>query len=154
MKILEYEPSLFPKQDIVKVLQEVNAFYRPTLETRILNKSNLNSFEEYLDKVLTHGHVFIAQENAEIAGLVIFYANDTVKSKGFIPLVAIRENFQGRGLGKLLMTETLKTIKKNGMQKVLINTWSQNVRAISLYKNLGFVPVLENTDEIKMKIIL
>jgi ribosomal protein S18 acetylase RimI-like enzyme len=49
----------------------------------------------------------------------------------------ILPEYQGNGLSKMLMSETLKVIKQKGFQ-VKLEVHSNNFKAINLYKKFGF----------------
>ena len=50
----------------------------------------------------------------------------------------ILPEFQGQGLSKLLMTESLKFVKEKGCQ-VKLEVHRSNLKAINLYKKAGFI---------------
>jgi len=49
----------------------------------------------------------------------------------------ILPDFQGKGLSKILLKESLKFVKESGMQ-VKLEVHSSNIKAINLYNNFGF----------------
>ena len=52
--------------------------------------------------------------------------------------LGIRKEFWGRGLGKKLLEEGLKTAGKMGYERVELGVYESNVRAIHLYESAGF----------------
>jgi ribosomal protein S18 acetylase RimI-like enzyme len=50
----------------------------------------------------------------------------------------ILPEYQGQGLSKILLSESLKFVKENGAQ-VKLEVHSGNLKAINLYKKFGFV---------------
>jgi len=70
---------------------------------------------------------------------------------------AITPAFQGRGLSKLLLRESLKIAKQTGLQ-IKLEVHHDNAKAISLYKNSGFkrlgdydVFIIRDLQEIKIE---
>lgn len=59
---------------------------------------------------------------------------------GRVHWVAIRAAFQGRGLGKTLMSYGLQELKRLNHQGALLETQSKREAAIGLYLKYGFVP--------------
>ncbi len=56
----------------------------------------------------------------------------------FLHHFGIHPDFQGQGLSKILMDETLKEIKKTGFQ-VKLEVHKENLKALSLYRKYGFI---------------
>lgn len=48
-------------------------------------------------------------------------------------------DFRGRGLGRRLAVETIRAAKAAGMERIELEVFASNERAIALYKSLGFV---------------
>ncbi|PIN89932.1 hypothetical protein COU60_02460 [Candidatus Pacearchaeota archaeon CG10_big_fil_rev_8_21_14_0_10_34_76] len=52
--------------------------------------------------------------------------------------MAVRKGFQGKGYSKLLIKKVISLAKKNSSKGILLNVWSRNFKAISLYNQTGF----------------
>lgn len=48
-------------------------------------------------------------------------------------------DFRGRGLGRRLAVETIRAARAAGMERIELEVFASNDRAIALYKSLGFV---------------
>jgi ribosomal protein S18 acetylase RimI-like enzyme len=57
---------------------------------------------------------------------------------GHIPQVTIAPDFQGRGLGTLLIGQALQSLSDMGCQQVSLSVTRANHKALSLYQHLGF----------------
>jgi ribosomal protein S18 acetylase RimI-like enzyme len=57
---------------------------------------------------------------------------------GHIPQVTIAPDFQGRGLGTVLIGQALQALSDKGCQHVSLSVTCANRKALSLYRNLGF----------------
>ena len=55
-----------------------------------------------------------------------------------LPLVAVRSDRRGIGVGKRVMHEALKWLSAQGAETVVVTTQLSNVGAIRLYESLGF----------------
>lgn len=53
--------------------------------------------------------------------------------------LAVRPDFQGRGLGSALVTDLLRHVRTRGRARVTVNTQSDNPASQALYRRLGFV---------------
>lgn len=83
--------------------------------------------------------LFDGEELIAIGG---FYRHEPIKAfhKGTVWSVFVREQHQGKGLGRRLMEEVIAEAKKmKGLESILIGVSSNNPKAISLYRNLGFI---------------
>ena len=47
--------------------------------------------------------------------------------------------FRGRGLGRRLAVETIRAARAAGMERIELEVFASNARAIALYQSLGFV---------------
>jgi ribosomal-protein-alanine N-acetyltransferase len=79
--------------------------------------------------------------------------------------ITVRRDFQGQGLGRILLDEVVAVCRKMGMLSVMLEVRPTNVPAIRLYASYGFVqigrrknyyPAADNTreDAIVMRLML
>lgn len=69
---------------------------------------------------------------------------------GRIHWVAIRPQWQGRGLSKPLMSITLLRLLALGHDRAVLGTAASRVAAISLYQKCGFLPQIHDPKEEKV----
>ncbi|NVN99887.1 MAG: GNAT family N-acetyltransferase [Geobacteraceae bacterium] len=81
--------------------------------------------------------VLVAEHDGEAAGYTSCHINPD--GSGQIGLVGVGENFQGKGLGKSLISESLRWFASQGCSKVLVVTQGKNVGAQRLYQKNGFL---------------
>jgi ribosomal protein S18 acetylase RimI-like enzyme len=74
-------------------------------------------------------------DNALI-GFVSYFFNGV--QAGEINLMVIKEKYQGKGYGKLLLHDAITQITGAGAQKIYLNVLKENNAAKSLYKSCGF----------------
>jgi ribosomal protein S18 acetylase RimI-like enzyme len=61
------------------------------------------------------------------------------------PLIAdvmVDPGLQGRGIGRRLMAESVRTLRERGESVIVLNVTEGNARAVGLYERLGFVRTL------------
>ncbi|MEI8239701.1 MAG: GNAT family N-acetyltransferase [Actinomycetota bacterium] len=58
--------------------------------------------------------------------------------QGFLQRLAVRPDAQRRGLGRALVLDSLRWAARWRVDRVLVNTHTTNVAALSLYEGLGF----------------
>jgi ribosomal protein S18 acetylase RimI-like enzyme len=63
------------------------------------------------------------------------------KFAGYINGLSVQQDYQGRGLGRLLMCHSLSHLRELGCRQVCLTTGSENYRAQNLYYSLRFALV-------------
>lgn len=63
---------------------------------------------------------------------------DVCKHSGSLG-VGVLDEYRGRGVGELLMRAALQKAKSKGLTRIELTVRENNIRAIELYKKLGFV---------------
>jgi len=118
------------------------------LQNRIFTGSwgySPNSVDEikyYLD--FTHcrvSDVLLLKKEAEEIGYLWVHpsvASETVQKKGRIHMFGIIPEFQGKGLGKMLLRIGLERMKEQGYKTVDLTVDEDNRPAVTLYDSMGF----------------
>ena len=78
---------------------------------------------------------FVAIENNCVIGCVILVPLNNEKSKAQLMQMAVETDFQGKGIGRLLVKELLKFSKQNNIREISCHARSN---VLNFYKNLGF----------------
>ena len=52
--------------------------------------------------------------------------------------VAVLKDYQGKGIGKIMMKECIVWCKEHGIEQIELEVVTENNRAISMYKSFGF----------------
>lgn len=86
----------------------------------------------------------IIKKNDQVIGVVIYYKEN---SKYLIDLIYIKDKYQNLGIGHNIIKNLIDNQKKN---KTQLEVLKSNIKAIKLYKNLGF----QITSETKNKYIM
>lgn len=81
--------------------------------------------------------VLVADQDGTAAGYTSCHINPD--GSGQIGLVGVGDQFQGKGLGKSLIAESLRWFASQGCSKVLVVTQGKNVGAQRLYQKQGFL---------------
>ncbi|MDP3184422.1 MAG: GNAT family N-acetyltransferase, partial [Anaerolineales bacterium] len=53
--------------------------------------------------------------------------------------LAVRQEAQGYGVGRALVSDLLQTLARRGAWRLTVNTQEDNASSLSLYKKLGFI---------------
>jgi ribosomal-protein-alanine N-acetyltransferase len=90
----------------------------------------LNLYETYPQTFL------VALENELVVGYVI---SRVVKTSGHIIAIAVTPEKRRKEIGKTLMMEAMKRLKRSGANNVWLEVRISNKDAIEFYKKMGFV---------------
>lgn len=101
------------------------------------------------------GEIFYAWYGDEIVGTVSLMKIDETCFE--LTKMAVSENFQGLGIGKLLMENCLDFAKKAGIKQIIIYSNRRLERAVDMYRKFGFLemdlgPVIYQRADIKMRL--
>jgi ribosomal protein S18 acetylase RimI-like enzyme len=67
---------------------------------------------------------------------------ETSVRKAHLAQLAVAPDFQGRGLGRLLLTRTLERLTEMGYDGLSLMVSRDNRRALDLYRSMGFALVI------------
>ncbi len=132
-----YFQLLTPKQngdiDFKKfIIEEINSdeeyFYEIVMEKEAL-KIEGGSSSSKCEKAVAYILCFLKDKSD-------FYKENKV---GYIDGVYVDEYCRGKGLGRLLMNHAEEFCKANDVNNISLSVKFKNVKAVSLYKELGFV---------------
>ena len=87
--------------------------------------------------------------DAPVGTASAWYKNDhRGLDNGLIHWVAVRPNYQGKGLGKAVLACALEKLSL-WHERAMLGTQSKRLPAIALYLDIGFLPDLQNPDVIE-----
>ncbi|WP_163100440.1 GNAT family N-acetyltransferase [Peribacillus alkalitolerans] len=103
----------------------------------------LKEYEEYLENTRKEENsiILVAKIDDEIVSIASINSSQKARTKHVGTLgIVVAEQYCGFGLGRILMAELIEWARNNGVtKKVSLVTREDNIRAIELYKKLGFV---------------
>ena len=105
--------------------------------SEIIKKVFCNPWSDsYLKKITDQypNGFFVAEKNKEIVGFVMGYEKE--KGLGWIKIIAVDPEYQGQGIGSLLMNFIVE--KLISFPKIGLRVRTNNEKAIVFYQNLGF----------------
>jgi len=74
------------------------------------------------------------------ATVVGYAVSGRAGTAGYLQRLAVRPAAQGRGMGRALVTDGLRWMRRRGATHALVNTQMANERALQLYLAVGFRP--------------
>ena len=72
--------------------------------------------------------------NEPVGCLKLYEMQDEVGIYGFV----VRSAYRGRGYGRQMLEETIRTIQASSQKKIMLEVDTQNANAIGLYRSCGF----------------
>jgi ribosomal-protein-alanine N-acetyltransferase len=70
--------------------------------------------------------------------MIAFAISGRTSSSGYIQRIAVDPSAQRRGLGRLLVIDSLEWMLRRKVGRAMVNTAAANHRAIALYRSIGF----------------
>jgi RimJ/RimL family protein N-acetyltransferase len=128
--IISYAKTMFASTDQLLTTPEE---YTITLEDeKVWINNSSNKFNSI---------ILIAELNNQVIGLLDFATKGKKKMSHIGELgVSVHPAYQGYGVGQKLIETFLKwAISNEQIEKVFLNVFATNKRAINLYKKLGFI---------------
>ena len=118
---LNYSPSLRP-------LSKTKEYYFRYLKSDLKDKERA---------------IFIAMEDKKIIGMILgkYYKPIPIskfKKKGYISNLYFDKKYRKKGIGKKLVMQTMRWLKKQGVAYISLEIHSKNLATQRLYKKFGF----------------
>ena len=142
MNIRKYQPS--DRDEVVGItLQVYGAISRDGAIERRFGLLNGVSWQQRktdeidADLCTNPDGVFVAEENGELRGFITTTIDQRTRT-GHIVNMAVAADWQGRGIGKRLMTTALDYFRQSGMIYAKIETAAANPVGQSFYARMGF----------------
>lgn len=147
MKIIKIENSNNNLEKcVIEFLKKIDSLFKIPLSRKI-------NLEEYSKKIIRNADVFLALDNESIVGIVVGYNNDKEFKISNMSILAVLNEYQGKGVARRLVNNFLDLAKNKKMEKVKLST--VDARALKLYESLNFKIVREENEvyylELKLK---
>lgn len=88
-----------------------------------------------IDDYLSRGIIYICKTN-EIVGIYVLIR--TRPNTMELINIAVKENMQGKGIGKKLVLHAIKTAKEEGIKTLEVGTGNSSLGQLALYQKCGF----------------
>ena len=128
---INYHINVSDLDSIVKHLLICDDYFEPPLSSYV-------NIQEYGKKLLGKAINFEAWHNNELIGLVSVYFNDTTNKIAFISNVSIDAGYQKKGIASILLKTAIAYGTDLGFSSLKLEVQPKNIKAVNLYKKLGF----------------
>ncbi|MBU0992617.1 MAG: GNAT family N-acetyltransferase [Proteobacteria bacterium] len=130
-----YDPETEDIETIRTIIQKTGFFHDYEVAVAV------ELIEERLQKGPYSGYEFVFLESdGKVLGYACYGLIPCTKNSYDLYWIAVEPDFQKKGLGKIILTETEKLIRHNGGKRVYIDTSdsSKYQKTFSFYKNNGY----------------
>jgi ribosomal protein S18 acetylase RimI-like enzyme len=83
--------------------------------------------------------VIVAYEGGKIVGHCDVCQHNQDLEAAYVGLLGVNPAFQGKGYGKAMLIEAAETAAKAGLRRIDLHTWAGNLKAMPLYKRVGYM---------------
>lgn len=133
------------KMKVEELLTLVQLFNYNDVDAMIIEKTEaiLNNTESifalYVDeRLIGELHAKYRSEDALVANLY---------KRAYLFAYRIHKNYQGKGWGKILLTEVIDNLEKEGYKEFTVGVEDDNVLARHIYETCGFTEIIERKKE-------
>lgn len=110
--------------------------------------------EDYAKKLVTHALRYEAWIKDSLIGLLAGYCNDAERSMAYVSNLSIIKDYEGHGIARHLMGSFIERARDSGFQRISLEVFSEDQRAIRFYERSGFVPARQSTQFTMMNLML
>ena len=132
----EYMLNSSDAKSIERHLYECDKKFIPPLSERV-------SLQEYSNKLAEHADRFEFWDNTRLVALLAAYLNTPDRQVGFISSVSVCTDFEGRGLGSILLNKCCAHARSKGFRFINLEVGAANIKAINFYIKNGFEVIRE-----------
>ncbi|MHA1638065.1 MAG: GNAT family N-acetyltransferase [Candidatus Thorarchaeota archaeon] len=82
--------------------------------------------------------ILVAYDGDKIVGYCNVCTGELDPEAAYVGLLGVDPAYQGKGYGKFMLIEAAETAAKAGMRRIDLHTWGGNLKAMPLYKRIGY----------------
>lgn len=142
MNTFHYNLEKPDRKDLENFLTEVDTDFPTPISAK-------TPITDYVKKVLDKADIWSCIYDEELAGISIFYCNDSNSLMAYESLLSVKKEFRGKGVAEILIKKTLDFIRAKQFKGIFLFT--ENPIALKLYKKMGF-KVTENIGAEKFRL--
>jgi len=125
--------------DIRAMAENIGMISRYFRDRRIPREDAIRLYVAWIRNSLFHGYAdkaFLILRDGRMAGIVTLKIKD---GTGMIDLIGVLPSFQGRGLGRLLLTRAVQWLRSTGVSDIAVVTEGEDIGANVFYQRNGFI---------------
>ncbi len=98
-----------------------------------------SSFEDTFRKIDAYAVFLAAYDDEDAIGYAAIYVNDTKTRVGYLSILGVIEEMQGKRVGGALMQSCINQALKSGMTRIRLEVLKADKGPITFYERQGFV---------------
>ena len=114
------------------IIKEINQIDNETMNLLLLSDPSIEIINSYIDR----SYKYVAKYNNEAIGIVLLI--NTRPQTMEIINVAVKEEYQGKGIGKKLVLHAIEMAKELKAKVLEIGTGNPGMMQMALYQKCGF----------------
>lgn len=91
---------------------------------------------EIIDDYIHRGNCYVAYTNNDIVGVYVMIRTRPLTLE--LVNIAVREAYQGKGIGKRLILSAIEMARKNNAKILEVGTGNSSINQLALYQKCGF----------------
>ncbi|WP_414471994.1 N-acetyltransferase family protein [Microvirga sp. M2] len=137
------------RDTVVELIHQLNVFEADLVGDRRRDYDGANTYYDELMARLSrrNGRIVLAEEEGIVVGAMGFsldqdaaYVAGDVRQHGTVTDLVIHQDWRGKGIGQLLLTEAERLTREAGLKRLMIGALVANERAMRTYGRFGFEP--------------
>lgn len=112
--------------------------------------NNKEFIENISNKYYKNGVVFKSIAEDQITGMIAFYCNNITDKKAFLSMIVVKAEYQGKGVGGVLLKQMEKECSCLGMSYVVLEVDRTNKNAQGFYLLHGYQIIKKCEDSLFM----
>ena len=125
--------------DIIEIANVLGNTSRYFKDKKIQTEKSLQLYITWIENSIFRGYAnecLLLMENNRLAGIhTLKIKNNT----GYVDLIGVCNNYQGMGLGKILLYKGIEWLQKQNVEKIEVVTEAENIPATVFYQKNGFI---------------
>lgn len=127
-------------EEIRDALQRYNDSATRKLTDRVV------SLDVYAEKLFQYAENYVMLQNDTEVGFFSFYANDIIRRRAYLTIIAVNVQHRKKGNGGLALQFIMNRCRAGQMTSLRLEVDKVNSKAINFYKRNGFLIVEEASD--------
>lgn len=134
------------REELKLILDEFDKYFVPTVS------SIVGSLDEYSNKLFKNAETIVFVEDNKVLGFASFYCNNMDTKVAYLSQIAVRPECGSMGIGTLLIKECERISKENGMKKLRLEVYNDNIVGNNFYKKNNYTYESDVSDKSKYMI--
>jgi GNAT superfamily N-acetyltransferase len=137
------------REAVIDLIQILNAHEASLTGDRRRDRAAAARYYEDLQQRLAkrQGRIILAEADRAVVAAMGFcidedaaYLTDDVRRHGTVTDLVVREEWRGRGVGRILLAEAERLTREAGLRRLMIGALVANEKAERTYRAFGFEP--------------